>query len=125
MDIQKDLVFNPALQHVKWCLYGIHVRTSSHCSTSYTHQKLGLKTCHRGIQISVEFLDCLGKYDLSIKHDTIAVLPKRDTILKIEQLIHKIDSANFFKLLLGKLFGYPKILGYASLLDGARGDRKA
>jgi hypothetical protein len=120
MDIQKELVFNPALQHIEWCLYAIHVHASSPCPLSKKPYEIGLKTCRRGIQISVEFLDSLGKYDLSIDRDTIAVLPKVDAILTIEQLIQRIDSTNFFELFLGRLIGYPKILGYGNLLDGTR-----
>jgi hypothetical protein len=124
MDIQKELVFNPALQHIEWRLYAIQVHASSPYSASYKHYGIGLKTYHRGIQISVEFLDSLGKYDLSINRDTIAVLPKVDAILTIEQIIQRIDSANFFELRLGRLIGYPTILDYGNLLDGTRGDRR-
>ena len=119
MDIQNDLVLNPALQHIKWCLYSIQVIASFPPSASGTHSKIGLETRHRGVQISVEFIDTLGKYNISILDTTIAVVPKSDAILLIEQLIHKIDSAHFFELLLGKVSGYPKILGYKSLLEAA------
>jgi hypothetical protein len=111
MDIQTELVLNPALQHIEWCLYAIHVRESSTCSTSNEYQKIGLKTCHKGIWISVEFHEPIGKYDISIDHNTIAVLPKFDAILRIEQLIQKIDSATPFEILVGKLFGFYKVLG--------------
>jgi hypothetical protein len=128
MDIQTELVLNPALQHIEWCLYAIHVRVewclyaihvreSSTCSTSNEYQKIGLKTCHKGIWISVEFHEPIGKYDISIDHNTIAVLPKLDAISRIEQLIHRIDSATHLKILLSKLFGSSNVLGYGSLLD--------
>jgi hypothetical protein len=117
MDIQHDLILNPELQHIKWCLYPIQVIASFPASTSDTHPRIGLETRHRGVQISVEFIDTLGKYQVSIFQTTIAVVPKIDAILLIEHLIHKIDSAHFFELLLGKVSGYPKILGYKSLLE--------
>jgi hypothetical protein len=117
MDIQNDLVLNPALQHIEWCLYPIQVIVSFPASASDTHPKIGLETRHRGVQVSVEFIDALGKYDISIFHMTITVVPRSDAILIIEQLIHKIDSAHFFELLLGRITGYNYFLKAVGVAD--------
>lgn len=119
MDIQTDLVLNPELQHIKWCLYPIHVVDAFPLSPSDKHPRIGLRTQHRGVQISIEFIDALGKYDVSIFHTTIAIVPKVDAVLIVKQLILKIDSAHGFELLLGKVSGYPGILGYKTPLESS------
>jgi hypothetical protein len=60
MDIQNDLVLNPEIQHVKWCLYPTQVIDCFPPSASDTHPRIGLETRHRGVQISIEFIDALG-----------------------------------------------------------------
>jgi hypothetical protein len=110
MDIQKELVFNPKLKHIHWSIYEIQVIASFPCSTSNNQNEIGLETRHRGVQISVEFIDSLGKYNISIFETSIAVVPKIDAILIIEQLIYKIDSAHFFELLMGRITRYNNLL---------------
>jgi hypothetical protein len=117
MDIQKDLVFNPALQHIEWYLYAIHVIASFPCSTTSKQNTIGLRTQHRGVQISVKFIDTLGKYDISIFQTTIAVAPKIDAVSVIEKLIHEIDSLYFFELLLGRITGYKNLLEIVGVAD--------
>jgi len=110
MDIQKELVLNPKLKHIHWSIYEIQVIASFPHSTLNKHNEIGLSTRHRGIQISVEFIGNLGKYKITIFETIIAVVPKIDAILMIEQLIHKIDSAHLFELLLGRITGYNNLL---------------
>jgi hypothetical protein len=115
MDIQKDLVFNPALKHIEWCLYAIQVSASFPPSASNTYPRIGLKTRHRRVQISVEYIDTLGKYEISIFQTTIAIVPKIDAVSLIEQLIHKIDSAHLFELLMDRITGYHNLLKAVSV----------
>ncbi|MCG9889493.1 MAG: hypothetical protein MH252_00280 [Thermosynechococcaceae cyanobacterium MS004] len=117
MDIQNDLVLNPKLQHIQWHLYPIQVIDCFPPAALDTHPKPGLETRHRGVRIAVEFFDSLGKYSISMAEVTIAVIPKIDALLMIEQLILKIDSTSFVNLLLGRVSGYSKILGYKTLLE--------